>query len=422
MGDDRFMNTLGRGALTALAVATLLSTGATPVAAEPDRLHWTPCATENTAKTLECATVAVPLDWSDMDGPTIDIAVNRIPAKDPERRIGTLFVNPGGPGGVTTDVVAATGFITAMPEGKEIGERFDVVGMDPRGVGKSSPVRCDADLLLAPDIAAFPADRAAFDARVQSNRAAGEACLERTGPLLGHVDTLRVVRDMDAVRAAMGEERISFYGTSYGTEIGELYAAEFGEHVRAMVLDAAVDHALPSADAAVDEAAATEEALDRFAAWCAGDPACAVRGEDVHALVKRLAAHGVPAPSLGRSLTGDEVTKAVYIHLNAKAAWAGLGQALAAATAPEPDGDAFAQRLRFVWPDYPAYRSVGCQDFRDDPRGPRRCGRRRNGCGTWRRRCGGTPSSGTSRSAARAGRCPRRTRPATATSTVSRRS
>ncbi|WP_158879443.1 alpha/beta fold hydrolase [Amycolatopsis anabasis] len=351
-----------------LALAALLAP-VTPAAADGG-LHWTPCATPQTAPRLECASLEVPVDWARPDGAKLTLKLNRLPARKPAERIGPIFVNPGGPGGATTDVVAYNGMIAGYPETQALADRFDIIGFDPRGVGGSAPVRCGTAKLHDPGVSAFPRDRAGFDALVAFNRAAGRACLEGTGPLLGHVDTISVARDMDAIRAALGEAEVSFYGTSYGTEIGEIYADLFGAHLRSMVLDAPVDHALPSTRAAVDEAAATEDAFTRFAAWCRGNPECAVSGSDVPRLVDGLFAAPVPARELGRDATAEELSNGIYGYLNLWATWPMLGTALAAATAPQPDASALLKAARFTGPDYPAYRAVGCQDFAA-PLGPR---------------------------------------------------
>ena len=143
----------------------------------------------------------MPVDWSEPYGPTIDVAVARRPATDPARRIGTLVVNPGGPGGSGVDfAIGAAGFFSA-----ELRSRFDIVGFDPRGVARSHPVRCTerwstaqpSPLLTSP---------AQYDAAIAYNRGLAADCRKHTGPVFDHVDTLSVARDMEALRAALGEE------------------------------------------------------------------------------------------------------------------------------------------------------------------------------------------------------------------------
>ncbi|MGC7093434.1 alpha/beta hydrolase [Amycolatopsis lurida] len=301
-------------------------------------LEWRSCATPQTPADLQCATLNVPLDWSRPDGPRIDLAVNRTPARGD--RIGSLLVNPGGPGGSAVDVVAYNGMVAGYPEGEVLAERFDLVGLDPRGVGHSSPVRCDPATLHDPAVSRF----GDFDRLVVANRRAGQDCLDRTGPLLGHVDTISVAKDMEALRRALGEERISYYGMSYGTEIGELYADLFPGRVRSMVLDAPVDHALPTLIAARDEAAAIEDSANRFFATCMDSMDCAARFD--------------------RLLTrpdAEDLTDGFYGYLTMKAAWPQLAQALAAADAGDPGP--LLQGARFNSGEYGAYRAVSCQDF-----------------------------------------------------------
>ncbi|AXB46408.1 alpha/beta hydrolase [Amycolatopsis albispora] len=300
-------------------------------------LEWRSCATPQTPPDLQCATLSVPLDRSRPDGRRIDLAVNRTPARDQANRIGSLLVNPGGPGGSAVDVVAYNGMVAGNPEGAVLAERFDLVGLDPRGVGHSSPVRCAPASLHDPSVSRF----GDFDRLTEANRRAGQDCLDRTGPLLGHVDTLSVAEDVEALRRALGEERISFYGMSYGTEIGELYADLHPGRVRSMVLDAPVDHALPTLVAARDEAVAIEDSANRFFATC-----------------------GECAAQFDRLMTrpdAEDLTDGFYDYLNLKAAWPQLAQALAAADAG--DTGPLLRTARFNSPEYGSYRAVSCQDF-----------------------------------------------------------
>jgi hypothetical protein len=175
-------------------------------------------------------TLTVPIDWDDPDGETIDLALARIPASDPDARIGSLVINPGGPGG------SGVGFALFAPEvfSPEVLDRFDIVGFDPRGVGDSHPVLCSVETLQDDPGALFDS-RAELDARAAFNDELREDCRENTGPLYDHVDSLSVVHDIDAIRAALGDEQLSFFGVSYGTLMGQQYAATYPERVRAVV-------------------------------------------------------------------------------------------------------------------------------------------------------------------------------------------
>ncbi|GGT03461.1 peptidase [Planobispora rosea] len=237
-------------------------------------ITWTPCP-ENPA--VECGKLAVPIDWAAPGGPTIEVALARRKATDPAARIGSLLINPGGPGGSGVDFAIYGGYFS-----EEITRRFDVVGFDPRGVARSNPVVCSTDLLAR---APYPIMRsqADFDGLLAYNRQLREDCRARTGPLYDHVDTLSVVRDMDAIRAALGERRLTYYGVSYGTLIGQLYAETFPHRVRALALDSNMDHNLGTRAFLDTESAAAQDSFDEFAAWCGRDATCVLHGRDLRA-------------------------------------------------------------------------------------------------------------------------------------------
>lgn len=220
---------------------------------------------------MQCARLAVPLDHDAPRGPQIELTVVRRPADDPNGAIGPLFVNPGGPGQSAIAALRIAGL--SLPD--EVLRRFDLVGVDPRGVGQSTPVDCADDLDPLFDDAltdARPARRTAALARVER---LVRQCGVRSGDLLRHLDAQAAARDMDRVRIAMGVDRISYLGFSYGTYLGSVYAELFPDHLRAAVLDGGVapDHAL--ADATLDHVSGdVDEALQHALDDCALRPAC----------------------------------------------------------------------------------------------------------------------------------------------------
>ena len=272
--------------------------------------------------------------------------------------MGSLIVNPGGPGGAGSQVVAAeaAGLHLWHPA---LHRRFDLIGMDPRGVGLSTPVRCDPAIYNR--IVSFaPRSRAQFrrlDARL---RALGRSCLRRTGALLEHVDTVSVARDMERLRRALGDGKLNFLGLSYGAEIGMLYAQRYPKRIRTMALDGVFDHGLPLTTVFSDNARGYEDTLTRFAAWCAQDTGCALHGRDVLALYDQLVARAnrrpIPAPGCvnrpcRRTVSGSDIQLGAYDLLLFKQpvaaldnpGWNGLAQALALAEAG--DATAFAAQL-----------------------------------------------------------------------------
>ena len=242
-------------------------------------VDWKPC------DGLECASLSVPLDYTRPNGPHITLALARLPATG--TRKGVLFTNPGGPGASGIELLRAA--TDVFPS--EIRSAFDLVSWDPRGVGASTPVRCvdDLDGFFAVD--RDPTSPAAVAANVAAAHAFVEGCQRNSGNLLPYLSTASTVRDLDTIRAAMGEEQISFVGFSYGTYIGALYADRFPQRVRAMVLDGVVDPALSYADTAIDQARSFDDDLNAFFRHCRADTKCAfARGRDPAVAYADLAA------------------------------------------------------------------------------------------------------------------------------------
>ena len=353
--------------IAALA-AVVVAVAAVPAVATAAPLPWHACGT-GPEPTAECSAVSVPIDRAHPDAGSAKIALARLPALDPAHRIGVLLVNPGGPGGSGVGFVQFGG--VASQEYAALRQRFDIVGFDPRGDWFSAPrIACDQAQLWDPKLDRYPVTRAGFDALVTHNRAVGEDCLARTGPLVAHADTRNAAEDVEAIRVALGEPKISWLGLSYGTELGAVYASQHPDRVRTMVLDGAVDHARTLRQAIVEEAAATEDALVRFADWCRGAAECALHCQDVLRTYDRVVAGGVWSSGLGRTASSDEISAGVYNHLYLRDDWPALGRALAAAAGESPDANALTERNQFTSPIYAAYRVIGCHDFPSPFTGP----------------------------------------------------
>ncbi|MFZ2174059.1 MAG: alpha/beta hydrolase [Rhodococcus sp. (in: high G+C Gram-positive bacteria)] len=237
-------------------------------------LTWGPCDGYSTdgsplGDDLDCATVTVPNDYADPDGATAQIALSR--SKASGARIGSLLVNPGGPG--------ASGLgLASVAAGTELAERFDVIGFDPRGVGASTPqVRCLTDVEADARRKENDVDMTfAGIARTEAkNREYAQKCAERTGvDVLAHVGTYDVVRDMDVIRAVLGDDELNYLGYSYGTRLGSVYAETFPGNIRAMVLDGALDPEQDPTEEVILQAAGFQDAFDAFAAQCMQQDDC----------------------------------------------------------------------------------------------------------------------------------------------------
>ncbi|MDI5980243.1 alpha/beta hydrolase [Amycolatopsis magusensis] len=240
---------------TVALVGLLLGLAVTPVAAAT-AIEWRRCSPDEPAN-FECAEVRVPLDYADPSGRKIDIAISRVKATG-ERR-GVLVMNPGGPGSAGLDMPVTKRFPP------EIGQHYDLVGFDPRGIGSSSPVTCGLERGWSP----IPFERAKFDEHVVQTKAIADQCWATQPDLLPHLTTRNTARDLDAIRAALGEPRISYYGISYGTYLGAVYTQLFPQRAERIVLDSNVDPDRAWRGMVQIWAVFAERAFGLFADWAA---------------------------------------------------------------------------------------------------------------------------------------------------------
>ncbi|MFM8600328.1 MAG: alpha/beta hydrolase [Mycobacterium sp.] len=220
----------------------------------------------------QCGKIAVPVDYARPDGPTATLALIRFPATG--ERVGSLLINPGGPG--ESGIEAAAGIVENLP--RSVRERFDLVGFDPRGVGASTPAlwcNSDADndrLRADPQVDYSPQGVQRIEGET---KAFVQRCVDKMGTdFLANMGTASVVKDLDALRAAVGDEKLNYVGYSYGTRIGSAYAEAFPDRVRAMILDGAVDPNADPIQSDIDQAAAFQQAFNDYAADCAQNPDC----------------------------------------------------------------------------------------------------------------------------------------------------
>jgi pimeloyl-ACP methyl ester carboxylesterase len=232
------------------------------------RLDWQPCD-----KSFQCARLLVPFDYARPAWRRFSLPVVKLPASESPGRVGALVVNPGGPGGSGVEyALAARGQFTSGILG-----RFDIVGFDPRGVGGSEPaVRClsapQLDKYFATDDA--PSTAAGLATVVSESKLYASSCEHRNADLLPYLGTVNAAKDMDVLRAALGEPALTYLGKSYGTVLGASYAQQFPSRVRALVLDGAVDPTLSGLQVDVTQAQGFESAFAQFANWCASQSGC----------------------------------------------------------------------------------------------------------------------------------------------------
>ncbi|MEU5976461.1 alpha/beta hydrolase [Streptomyces sp. NPDC047315] len=269
-------NTTSAAAL-ALTLATVMTTAGHTAVASPSSggdglerfrkqsVKWTECQDPSLARSgTECARVTVPLDYGKPEGRTLAVAISRIKATDPEKRRGILQSNPGGPGGRGLSLPAE---IKAKMT-PEVAAAYDVIGMDTRGLGESTPVDCG--LTRGMWLHAPGPDRAGFDESVRLSREDARTCWDKYPDVLPHLSTRNIARDVDVVRSALGERKTSWFGQSYGTVLGAVYAQMFPHRIDRLVLDSAPGPADYHSFAMVQKMGpANEEALDDFARWAA---------------------------------------------------------------------------------------------------------------------------------------------------------
>jgi pimeloyl-ACP methyl ester carboxylesterase len=293
------------------------------------RIDWQPCET-NTDH--DCGSLTVPVDYAEPQGETVELSLLRVPARG--SRVGSLVVNPGGPGARGTTYAAAGQQVFREP----LLDGFDIVGFDPRGVGRSAPVDCLSDAELDAYLAGDPTpdtaeELAAFRSSVLSF---GEKCANGSGPIIGHVTTVEAARDMDVLRSALGEEQLTYFGASYGTKLGATYAELFPDKVGRFVLDGAVDVGLDPQSLALEQATGFETALRAYVQNCLDSTDNCFLGDTVDeglATINGLLAdiEAEPLPAGDRELTVGNAFYGIITPLYNRDYWFLLSTALASA-------------------------------------------------------------------------------------------
>ena len=305
-----------------------------PLAIAPAR--WSDCG-----RGFQCATVTVPLDYATGTGRMM-LSLVRLPAKDRDARIGSLLVNPGGPGASGVELVRDG--LEAFP--RSLRRRFDLVGFDPRGVNLSTGIRCIDNLDPRAELDPSPDNSRELRALVDDAHEYADACARRNGDVLAHLSTDEVVQDLDSIRISLGEEKLNYLGFSYGTLIGALYADRYPDRVRTMALDGALDPSLTLTQLRAGQARGFETELNRFLNACASRRSCLLgRGAQVkrnfEAIMRRIETHPLRSVRtsdkrrVGPGIAWSAILGAMY----SPQLWPTLEFALASAA--EGDGSVF---------------------------------------------------------------------------------
>ncbi|MGV9452596.1 alpha/beta fold hydrolase [Streptomyces sp. NPDC003635] len=299
------------------------------------KVTWAKCEGMEAPDDFQCGKVTVPLDYSDPAAGTLDLALARYRATGDSR--GSVLLNFGGPGGAGVDQLAFGG-----KDFMSLTDGYDVVTFDPRGVGRSSPVSCgdgaEGHVDSSDDSAELDADPEAVLAEI---RATAAACEKHSGPVLPHIGTVNASRDLDVMRAALGDEKLNYLGFSYGTRLGAVYAKQFPDKVGRMVLDGVDTLTEPLTEQGIAGAKGQQNALDDFIDWCAEDIGCPfgqdprTGREEVVRLVESLDEDPVPT-DFGDVFTGQDLVGAIGQALYSEDLWPSLQRAL---TSLIEDGD-----------------------------------------------------------------------------------
>jgi pimeloyl-ACP methyl ester carboxylesterase len=305
--------------------------------------------------TYECGTIEVPQNWYQPDmAKTFHIALMRIRSQHQNRKVGSLVVNPGGPGGSGVELAA---YLSAqLPN--DILERFDIVGFDPRGVSRSDPVKCfsDADMDAYFGFDPDPQSQADFDAFVALNRKMAQSCQAKYGDTLSLFATEQAAHDLDGIRQALGEPKLTYLGFSYGTLLGATYAQLFPKNIRAFVLDGAVDPTQQAVDSAEGQAKGFSHAFDQFANWCKNNASQCPAGPDAKATLAAALDKGRKAPPTaadGRRVTAGWILLGVFEALYSQRLWPLLAEGLANVVKGDP------KRIMQIADEYPQRDSSG---------------------------------------------------------------
>ncbi|TDD25292.1 alpha/beta hydrolase [Nonomuraea diastatica] len=318
-----------------VAAACLMATGSTVPAAAmtAEKIAWKDCPGDAVQGTeIRCADLSVPVDWHRQKDDRTTVRLAKLPVQNPAQRVGSLLVDLGGDGSTAANLPGMKDYLA------ELTRWFDVIAFDARGRGGSKGVTCDTG--PAYTALMFSGDKQTWDRFVRDNRKWETACRKAAGPLAGNLDSWQVAHDMEAIRHALGEGRLSYYGNSYGTVFGKAYAELFPTKVHRMYLDSVAEHTERSPmKALVATAELVGDKFERFGKWCESDAECALHPSNARDVWDQLTAQAsrdpLPAPEAGQGKTVDPVQLRInaFLSVPKESRWPRFAQALAKARA-----------------------------------------------------------------------------------------
>ncbi|KAJ3535191.1 hypothetical protein NM208_g7238 [Fusarium decemcellulare] len=339
---------------------------------------------------VDCGSIDVPIAYQKGNSvaakgdKTVKLGLTRLNHTGKAAKQGILFYNPGGPGAGASLLVAAAGFVPQVAFSSELRDAYDIIGLDPRGVGQSTPVQCDPKLFNE-RVSTFVHNDDGYDALFNYSRRLGESCAKLTGPLINHLDTIHVVKDHEVVRKALGASKFNLLGVSYGTQIGTQYLSLFPKTVGRMALDGLVDHSQSETSSLLAESTTYETTLTKWFEWCDKNSTCALHGKNASRVfdqvLERADSKPIPAPGCKKTcrsnVTGEEIRYnvqgfLVFVDLALGNNWITLGEAVLEAskgnatalstqlqtsrTSTDPSGSPY------------LYLATGCQDWKHKSR------------------------------------------------------
>lgn len=339
-------------------------------------VRWSNCSA-NDPTGIQCGFITVPLDHEHRAHGTVELGMVRLSTTQ-SPRLGTLYYNPGGPGGAASDYILEATLEGSQNFGSSVLQDYAIVGLDPRGVGMSQPVKCDPHIYNE-RISSFPTTAIDFQNLFFHNKLLGKSCAELTGPLINYLDTVSVARDLELVRQAINHrEKLNFFGRSYGSQIGQTYAELFPGNINRMAMDGIVDHTQSETVTLNEEATTYELTMNQFFAWCNITTGCALHGQDAAAVfdsvIRSAEENALPAPSClltgacRSDVTGEEIrsnVQGLLLFQNANTEFTGW-DTLSRAIAHAAEGNATLLSSPLATsetsPAFPGL-AIGCQDW-----------------------------------------------------------